>query len=215
MSMTLVKSARFDDIVAAEIAGREGRDGGVMGSAAEDIIGSTGSMGSLRHYVGGSGPEGVRGSRCGPIETGQRQLGSCTVRQAFRATFALLSEFCVIEDRRTSSHLAGRDLQEFSARGLHWHGPPHRSVTLCCTLLEIHRTRHCRNWQSACIAGRSSPPRSGKAPLGAGISTAFEAAAAAALGCTAALAIFTLVAAFTSVQVPFQISVVMSRASGA
>ncbi len=47
-----------------------------MGSAAEDI-GSKGSMGSLRHCVGGSGPQGARRSRCGPIKTAQRQLGSC------------------------------------------------------------------------------------------------------------------------------------------
>ena len=104
MSVTLAKSAQFDDVVASEIAEREGREGGVLGSAAEDI-GRMGSMGSLRHHVGGSGPQGMCGSGCGSIETGQRQLVSCVVCQASNTTVSLLSESCVIEDRRTRSHL--------------------------------------------------------------------------------------------------------------
>ena len=88
MSVTLVKSPHFDDIVAAENAGREGREGGATGSAAEDSgsMGNTNGLRGPRHYVGGGGP----GSRCAPMQTGQGRLGSCMVCRAHH-TYIIVS----------------------------------------------------------------------------------------------------------------------------
>lgn len=51
MSVTLVKSPQFDDIVAAESAGREGGE-----ACSSEDAGAMGSLVGPRHYVGGGGP---------------------------------------------------------------------------------------------------------------------------------------------------------------
>ena len=75
MSVTLVKSAQFDDIVAAESAGREGRDSGgnAPGSGSEDGSGGLTSLVGPRHYVGGGGPGSRRASR---LNWSARAMGS-------------------------------------------------------------------------------------------------------------------------------------------
>ncbi len=126
MSVTLVKSPHFDDIVAAENAGREGRDGVATGSAAEDS-GMSGLRGP-RHYVGGGGP----GSRCAPIQTEAEVTG---VTHDLPGTSNVSSHvFTVVRVLQHLAHahlvLIRSALQVASAQRFHCHGAPQHSASL-------------------------------------------------------------------------------------